>query len=88
MDSDPDPDRDGENGSGTDPSSIKSSQNKGDNKLVFYNFLLDLYYIIITSLKKTEILTRKNVTWEMKLTEIIPNADPRIRFSQCGSVST
>ena len=39
---DPDPHRDGENGSGTDPGSIKSSQNKGDKKLVFYNFLLDL----------------------------------------------
>ena len=27
---DPDPHHDGENGSGTDPGSIKSSQNKGD----------------------------------------------------------
>ena len=32
---DPDPHRDGENGSGTDPGSIKSSQNKADKKLVF-----------------------------------------------------
>ena len=32
--------RDGENGSGTEPCSIKASQNKGDS--FFYNFLLDL----------------------------------------------
>ena len=35
---DTDQHRDGE----TDPGSIKSSQNKGDNKLVLYNFLLHL----------------------------------------------
>ena len=38
MNPDPDPHRDGENGPGTDPGSIKSSQNKEDKKLVFYNF--------------------------------------------------
>ena len=41
-DPDPDPHRDGENGSGMDPASIKSSQNKGDKKLFFYNLFLDL----------------------------------------------
>ena len=39
----------------TDPGSIKNSQNKGGKIFVFYNFLLDLYYTIITSKKKTEI---------------------------------
>ena len=39
---DPDPHRDGENGSGTDPGSIKGSQNKGERKFSFYHFVLDL----------------------------------------------
>ena len=33
---DPDPHRDGENGSRTDPGSIKSSQNKEDKKFGFF----------------------------------------------------
>ena len=33
---DPDPHRDGENGSGTDPGSIKGSQNKGDKNVFFF----------------------------------------------------
>ena len=40
-DPDPDPHRDGENGYGTDPGSIKRSQNKRDKKFVF--FLLQFF---------------------------------------------
>ena len=39
---DPDPHCDRENGSRTDPGSIKGSQNKRGKKLVFLNFLLEL----------------------------------------------
>ena len=42
---DPDPDREGENGSGTDPGSIKSSQNKWDKNLVFSTIFYYIYNI-------------------------------------------
>ena len=50
---DPDPHRGGENGSETDPGSIKSSQNKGDKKIVFKYFIRFLIYNNLV--KKTEI---------------------------------
>ena len=48
MDPDPDPQRDGENGSGTDPGSLKGSQNKGDKNVFFFFIELFIRFIIYT----------------------------------------
>ena len=51
LDPDPDLHRDGENGSGTDPGSIKSSQKKGTkNKLFLFYFIRFTRYINIPRL--------------------------------------
>ena len=89
---DPDPHRNRENGSGTDPGNIKSSENKGGKQF----FLFLQFFIRFITYSN---LSRKNVTGGIKLTEIVHqeldpdpdpfflNADPliRIRIHRCGS---
>ena len=58
VDPNPDPHRDGENGSGTNLGSIKGSQNKGEN-FFFYNFFISFIIYNNNLFKKRKYKLRK-----------------------------